>query len=258
MTEQNNRIHTTKDGSTTLYSEAFDQYYHNPNGALSESKQVFFETSGVVQCIQDHKDFNVLEVGFGTGLNFLLLLNYCLEAESTSTIHFYTVEAFPITSDTAAQFDFSDLEHHTLLTPLLTDVFKSLKAGMNSFKLLPDLDVFLHVYYGPFSQFQFNEVAASFIFHDPFSPEVNDELWTSNTFETLKSFSAPTCTLTTYCAASKARAAMAYAGWYVAKTRGALGKREMTIASTSEDNLVPFKRVNEEKLIQRYKDGDFS
>ena len=50
---------------------------------------------------------------------------------------------------------------------------------------------------------------------------------------------------------------MAVAGWKLAKARGALGKREMTIASLSENNLTDFKRINEERLIERFNNGDF-
>lgn len=73
----------------------------------------------------------------------------------------------------------------------------------------------------------------------------------------LKSLAKGEAILGTYCAASKARAAMAVAGWKLAKARGALGKREMTIASLSENNLTDFKRINEERLIERFNNGDF-
>ncbi|MDZ7772376.1 MAG: MnmC family methyltransferase [Balneolaceae bacterium] len=98
---------------------------------------------------------------------------------------------------------------------------------------------------------------ADFIFHDPFSPDVNPELWTGEVFSKLLAWSAPSAVLATYCAASAARGAMCWAGWKVARAPGALGKREMSLASPDASMLEGFERVNEERLAARYEAGDF-
>lgn len=67
-------IHLCKDGSHTLYSGRFRQYYHNPNGALSESRHVFFDTPGWLADYDGERPFHLFEMGFGTGLNLLILL----------------------------------------------------------------------------------------------------------------------------------------------------------------------------------------
>ncbi len=126
---------------------------------------------------------------------------------------------------------------------------------MNEISITPKIT--LHLFHGLFDQFQPDNLQADYIFHDAFSPDVNPELWTGNTFIKLSNFSSEDTILTTYCAASKAQGAMAWAGWKVAKTQGALGKREMIIASTSQQPLEKFKRINEEHYARRYEDGDF-
>ena len=68
---------TTNDGSTTLYNGEIDECYHSMFGARNESMHIFIE-SGLKQCCK--KPINVLEVGFGTGLNAFLT---ALEAEKT-------------------------------------------------------------------------------------------------------------------------------------------------------------------------------
>ncbi|MFO7884188.1 MAG: MnmC family methyltransferase, partial [Desulfobacteraceae bacterium] len=73
----------------------------------------------------------------------------------------------------------------------------------------------------------------------------------------IASASAKDAVLTTYSAATSARAAMAVAGWYIARAPGALGKREMTVASKNPDKLSHLKRVDEERLARRFHDGDF-
>ena len=251
------KIHRTKDGSSTLYSDQFEQFYHNPNGAASESLHVFFETSGLITSLDSAESLTVLEVGFGTGLNFLLLLDILLQKKITIPVEFWSVEAFPVDQQTASEFNFEDHLKHPELNQLLPEIFAGLGQGVNQFKPLNDLDVRLNLFYGRFNDFDPKDLKADFIFHDPLSPEVNEELWTSDTFEKLASWSTAETVIATYCAASKARGAMCASGWKVARSRGALGKREMTVASLSEKKLANFKRVNEERLAERYRTGDF-
>jgi tRNA U34 5-methylaminomethyl-2-thiouridine-forming methyltransferase MnmC len=250
-------IHQTKDGSSTLYSETFEQFYHNPNGAASESLIVFFETSGLIDYLQSAASVTILEVGFGTGLNFILLLDILKKHNINIPVEFWTIEAFPVHPDTALQFDFKDHLHHSEFNDLLPTFFSDLKPGLNAITPLEELNVQLNIFYGAFEDFSSEKLQADFIFHDPFSPEVNEELWTKETFRKLAGFSKQHVLLATYCAASKARGAMCAAEWKVAKAQGALGKREMTLASLSEEKLSSFKRVNESRLADRYNSGDF-
>ncbi|MEQ9263762.1 MAG: tRNA (5-methylaminomethyl-2-thiouridine)(34)-methyltransferase MnmD [Balneolaceae bacterium] len=250
--------HISKDGSSTLYSSQFGQFYHNPNGAVSESKHIFFETSGLIKALEpDTESLTIFEVGFGTGLNFFLLIDQYLSKKLSFPIHFYSVEAFPIDSDTAKLFNFENFLASDLVRESVSKVFSGLKPGMNTITPVEGEDINLHLFYGPFEELDSIEHKADFIFHDPFSPEVNKELWTVDTFAKLKSFSITDTVLATYCAASKARASMAAAGWFISKAPGALGKREMTLASLNAEKLSSFKRVNEQRLIERLNEGAF-
>ncbi len=247
----------TKDGSSTFYSNTYKQYYHNPNGSVSESKHVFFETPGVTDTLASQNELTILEVGFGTGLNFFLLLDYYLSKKCSMPVRYYSIEAFPITQEEASKLNYASFSDFDELRTFSGHIFSHLATGMNTIKPLPDKDIELHLFIGTFDDFSPAGLKADFIFHDAFSPEVNAELWTAGAFQKLKTFSAPDAVLSTYCAASKARAAMAKAGWYLARSRGALGKREMTIASLSDQKLASFKRVNEKRLIERFLSNDF-
>lgn len=251
--------HISKDGSSTLYSSQFGQFYHNPNGAVSESKHIFFETSGLTKALNpDTESLTIFEVGFGTGLNFLLLIDQYLSKKLSFPVHFYSVEAFPIDNDTAALFNFENFLESEKVRESMPKVFSGLKPGMNTITPIESENIHLHLFYGPFQELGSIEHQIDFIFHDPFSPEVNEELWTVDTFLKLKSFSIMNTVLATYCAASKARATMASAGWFISKAPGALGKREMTLGSLNEEKLSAFKRVNEKRLIERLNNGEFS
>ncbi len=251
-------IRPTKDGSTTLYSEQFDQHYHNPNGAVAESRHVFFETPGVPAALRRSGSLKIFETGFGTGLNLLLVLDYLEKAENPPKVSFTSVEAFPVGPETATQFDFGDNPVLNRSKQVLADIFGTLQPGWNRFNIsnLLRLHLFAGFFDDVFEQSSLPE-PADFIFHDPFSPGANPDLWTVDVFKKLASVSTSNAVLSTYCAASSARAAMAAAGWYVARARGALGKREMTIASLSPEKLEGFRRVNEKRLAERLERGDF-
>lgn len=254
-TPEESRLVETRDGSHTVYSSRFDQHYHNPNGAVAESQYVFFEQTGLLEDLQTRDRLTILEVGFGTGLNLLLLMDYCLNLNHGIKIDYYSVEGFPLSAGTATQFNYGQHLDHPEVTSELTPIFSNLSEGMNHFEVADNLT--LHLFYGMFEDFTPQNVRANYIFHDAFSPDANPELWTGETFQKLGKFSAEDVILSTYSAASAAQGALAWAGWKIAKTQGALGKREMMLAALDADRLGSHKRINEERYAQRYEEGDF-
>lgn len=93
-----NKITLTADGSNTLYNESIGEHYHSKHGALQESKHVFI-AAGLAHAIETFPDqqINILEVGFGTGLNFLLTADYA--AERNIPITYTSLEAFPLRTE---------------------------------------------------------------------------------------------------------------------------------------------------------------
>jgi len=73
----NNQIKYTEDGSTTLYVPEIDETYHSVHGAIQESMHIFID-AGFKECKE--QNINILEIGFGTGLNAFLTL---IEAEKS-------------------------------------------------------------------------------------------------------------------------------------------------------------------------------
>lgn len=248
----------SKDGSSTLYSPTYQQFYHNPNGAIAESRHVFFETPGLASFFSENKPLTIFEVGFGTGLNFLLAADYYLKNKCTSPLHFYSIEVLPVTSTAARELNYAEKLSSPDLAPVLPNIFKELTSGINMIKPIPESDITLHLFIGDFIDADFEDLRANFIFHDPFSPDVNEELWSSEVFKKLTGFSSEHTILATYCAASKARGAMANADWFTARAKGALGKREMTLASPDKNRLKGYKLLNNERLAERYQNRAFS
>lgn len=265
MTDTKNNqptISTTGDGSPTLHSPRFDQHYHNPKGALSESRHVFWEHADLpARLVQSDTPLSIFEVGLGSGLNFFMLLNeirsYRAAGKSVAgQIHYTAVEAYPISVETAQALQFDELFEH-IQQDDVNRLFSELSPGQHEISF--DDEVTAHIWAGFFDEFEPPKSVLPFhvIWQDAFSPDANPDLWTDAVFRKLMDWSAPNVLMTTYCAAVRARAAMAVAGWYVARAEGALYKREMTVAALNEELLAHYKRVNEKRLAERWQAGDF-
>lgn len=245
---------TTKDGSHTIYSKRFDQHFHNPHGAVVESRHVFFEEPGLLISLQDCNNLSIAETGFGTGLNLLLLCEYLQKLNCNPKISYYAVEGYPISESVASRLNYFKYLEFSDKLPRFEEWFRNLKTGWNEVEVSPG--IMLHLFIGTFDEWQLEPNSIDYFFHDPFSIEANPEGWTLEFFIKLLNAAKYDAILTTYAAAVRARAAMASAGWQVASAPGALSKREMTVASPDGFQLKGFKLLNNAKLRHRY-DQDF-
>lgn len=286
MTSKNSnviyQIKQTGDGSDTIISETFNQPYHSLGGAVAESRYVYFETSGLADALSNDQDLTVLEIGFGTGMNLVLLLDYVSKSASNPGITFISVEAWPIEPEAARSINFGKNLDYLEYNSLLEGIFSDLNPGWNSIPVTKQVTLLLFV--GTFDEMTFispekfhsgsaqSDTAEltntqtvgkfisqpiDFVLHDPFSPESNPNGWTPALFSKIAEIASDSAMLTTYSAATSARAAMAVAGWTIARAPGALGKREMTVASKNPEKLSHLKRVNEKRLVERFEQGDF-
>src|SRR5574339_609963 len=100
-------IIVTGDGSHSISVQELNVAYHSVHGAIQESMHVFIK-AGLI----DSELFNyigvhqVLEVGFGTGLNALLTL---IEADKHKNRIYYTgIEPYPLNETEASQLNYCD------------------------------------------------------------------------------------------------------------------------------------------------------
>ncbi len=254
------RIELCRDGSHTLYSETRGSYYHNPNGAVEESLYIYFERPGIIEALKENKPVSVMEIGFGTGLNLLLLANLAKKLESKSQISFTSVEAYPISPEEAGLLNYREFVVYPELFDEVLEIFPSLHSGADAITLKKIGSVNAQIHRCLFDDFDpgaHHHSPFTHVLHDPFDPEKNPELWTPAVFERLRLLSGDEAMLVTYGASTKARASMAVGGWLPARAPGALGKREMTVASLSEPKLNGLKRLNEIRLRDRWNAGEF-
>lgn len=206
---------TTNDGSTTLYNGEIDECYHSMFGARNESMHIFID-SGLKQC--DKTQINVLEVGFGTGLNAFLT---ALEAEKSNTrIHYTTLELYPLTADIYSQLPYAtSAEERCLFTELHTCAWEhpiEITPQFLMTKLQADL-----------CAIEFDKTFDC-VFFDAFSPEKQPELWSTSIFEKIYHSMNSGGVLTTYCAKGIVRRTLQEVGFIVERIPGPIGgKREI-------------------------------
>jgi queuine tRNA-ribosyltransferase len=87
------------------------------------------------------------------------------------------------------------------------------------------------------------------IFHDPYSPANNAELWSVEWFKALRARAAQKAVLSTYSAATSTRVALLLGGWFVGAGLSTGSRGETTVAATSLELL---KQPLSERWLKRW------
>lgn len=203
----------TNDGSHSLFVKKLNETYHSIHGSIAEANHVFI-TNG----LQFHRklNINILEIGFGTGLNALLtLLNL-----NQKRVNYTSLEPFPISEKIYNKLNFHEL----------------LKSDKETFTKLHNSDWEVNV---PFTKkFNLNKLRKKIqyfnssekfdiIYFDAFAPEKQSEMWTKEVLSKCYHFLKPKGFLVTYCAKGVVKRTLKEVGFLVESLDGPPGKREM-------------------------------
>jgi tRNA U34 5-methylaminomethyl-2-thiouridine-forming methyltransferase MnmC len=214
----NRKIISTEDGSSTVFLSELNQHYHSIHGAMQESLHVFMKMGWNVVA-ESERQIDILEIGFGTGLNALLVLEECLRDDS-KIVSYTSLENYPLAIEEVKQLNYvqNDLKKELFLR-LHESVWNEEVKIVDNFslnKIRVRLEDFIPVV---------NKY--NLIFFDAFAPDFQPELWTEEIFRKL--FLSMKCggILVTYCAKGQVRRNMIAAGFTVERLEGPPGKREM-------------------------------
>lgn len=213
------RIILTADGSHSLHVDKLDEIYHSTNGAITESEHVFLRTG----FDHVHNTFNpveLLEVGFGTGLNALLTAMESLN--KNLKVNYSGLEPYPIKAEIITK-----LNYPGILEGNSAEIWNRIHGGewntwveINpNFKLLKS-EQQLEFYTLPQNHY-------NLIYFDAFSPPVQPELWSEDIFRKLFDSLQKGGTFVTYSARGSVRRNLQSAGFVVERLPGPPGKREM-------------------------------
>lgn len=218
------KIITTADGSKTIHIEDWDEQYHSKHGAIQEAQHVFIK-EGLQHYSAKNKStsVDVLEIGFGTGLNAFLTL---LEADNIkSKINYVGVEAYPVSMDDIDQLNYVELisaENETVFNKLHTVSWEKEHEITSKFKLQKRQQFFSEIK---------DNYAFDLIYFDAFGARVQPELWSKSIFETMYKALKPNGVLVTYAAIGEVKRNMKSLGFMVERLKGPPGKRHMLRAT---------------------------
>jgi tRNA U34 5-methylaminomethyl-2-thiouridine-forming methyltransferase MnmC len=224
------QIVTTGDGSHTLYVPRLNEHYHSTFGAIRESRHIFIE-AGLKQIFPFHNPVKILEIGFGTGLNALLSL---IEAEkSGKTIHYTTIEPFPLNTEIT-----SKLNYPALIGIETEPLFNRLHEVDWNRKIQITEHFILHKILNSLEKTDLEDNCFELVFFDAFGPEVQPDLWTEKIFREILLSLIKGGILVTYSVKGSVRRALKTSGFSVEKIPGPAGKREITRAIKNGDKQV--------------------
>jgi tRNA 5-methylaminomethyl-2-thiouridine biosynthesis bifunctional protein len=211
-------------------SRRYDDVYFSAQDGLAEARAVFLQGCGLPQAWAGRSRFVVGELGFGTGLNVLALIDlWARSRPPQARLHIFSIEAHPIAADDARRA----LGHWPELADLaarLTARWPGRARGVHRVEL-PDLGVILDVAVA--------EVAealeawcgrADAWFLDGFAPARNPAMWREEVLALVAARSAPGATAATFTVAGAVRRGLTAAGFAVEKQPGFGRKRERLAA----------------------------
>ncbi len=230
-----------KDG---LRSPAFDDVYFNTDENLADASYVFLEGNNLIQRweAQAHEGvqsdvFVVAETGFGSGLNFLLLMKLWQQQKNKpKQLHFISCELHPFgkkqLSKILAQFSELKTQSEALLSHYPNG--ESIRFGFYRLQLFDSVSLTLMVGDAAACYQQCHaQVDAWFL--DGFDPKKNPKMWSNSLFQQINRLSKKGTTIATYTAASSIRRLIESQGFQVNKRKGFGKKREMITAVMLDD-----------------------
>jgi len=217
-------IVTTADGSKTIYNAQVGENYHSKHGALQESQHVFLN-SGLRYFLAgiEADSVSVLEVGLGTGLNFLLTAEYCTAKQFN--LNYTGIEAYPLTEEMIAQTDYQGYISSSIWTSFLEAYPKSTSASV---QLNPYVQLYTaHTQLADFQSIELFDM----IYFDAFASLHQPEMWSEEAIRHTIQFLKPGGVFVTYAITGNLKRLLKALGLKVEKAPGAPGKREMLRAT---------------------------
>ena len=204
----------TENGSSTFYLPELQEHYHSKFGAVQESCLVFIK-HGFHEVKREC--FNILEVGFGTGLNALLTF---LENNDRYEIFYHGIDLYPLDKKIISKLNYPEV------LGCSDQLFKKIHEAKWNAKTRISGKTVLFKEKADFTGLSL-ENRYHLVYFDAFAPEVQPEMWDHDIFKKIHHAMADHSILTTYCAKGKVKRTLVKTGFIIEKLPGPPGKREI-------------------------------
>jgi tRNA 5-methylaminomethyl-2-thiouridine biosynthesis bifunctional protein len=207
-------------------SAQFGDLYYSAEGGLDEARQVYLAGCGLPEAWRGRRAFCVGELGFGTGLNIIALLElWARRRPADGRLAIFSVEAFPVDAADAARAVAAWPELAPIAARLLAR-WPGRRRGFHRVDL-PELHATLDL-----AVMEAADALAAWSgradawFLDGFAPALNPQMWRAEVLEGVAQRSAPGARLATYTVAGEVRRGLAAAGFTVNRAPGFGAKRQ--------------------------------
>jgi tRNA U34 5-methylaminomethyl-2-thiouridine-forming methyltransferase MnmC len=224
MSMQEPQLIKTGDGSHSLFNPLLNETYHSHHGALQESLHVFIKMGldAWLDWYPEQKSILVLEVGFGTGLNALLALQWA--RKNDCRLHYTTLEPYPISPALAGELNYA------ALLDAREDMARLHDAVWEEDVLLYDSFI-LHKTKQSLETITLAADQYDVVFFDAFAPSKQPELWEKHLLQKVANTMKAGGLFCTYCAKGQLKRDLKDSGLLVETLPGAPGKKEMVRAA---------------------------
>ncbi len=211
------QVKLTEDGSHTLYVPELDECYHSTHGSVQESNLIFIQYG-----LNDSKKkaLDILEIGFGTGLNAFLTF-IATQNSPNKKINYTGIELYPVDADKAILLNYPEI-----IDSGNRETFEKMHFAQWNEPVEISKNFTLTKLHADFTKTEFDK-KFDVIYFDAFSPEKQAEMWDEKLFGKLYLCASDNAVITTYCAKGVVRRAMMSAGFEVERLPGPIGKREV-------------------------------
>lgn len=216
-------IITTSDGSHSLRNDELNETYHSIHGAMQESIHVFIK-KGLDHFLELNPtvaEVNILEIGFGTGLN--ALLTWQRSFQISQKLNYTSLETFPIPEELWSKLNYAADESSTA-------GFRRLhEAEWNTFV---DIENNFHLRKIEQSLEDLTPPVESFdiVYYDAFAPNKQPEMWTPDILSKVAAALKKGGILVTYCAKGQLKRDLKALELEISTLDGPPGKKEMVRA----------------------------
>jgi tRNA 5-methylaminomethyl-2-thiouridine biosynthesis bifunctional protein len=202
----------------------YGDVYHSSSGALAQARHVFMAGCGLPSAWADAGSWNVLETGFGLGLNFLAVREAArLDPRAPARLRFVSVEAHPVDAEDVRRA--GELNGAALAASAkeLADRWPS-RPRRDVDLVFDDGRVHLQVLVGDAAdrlrQLTDEGFEAHSIFLDGFSPDRNPAMWSRQTLAAVAHCARPGSRLATWSVAREVRTVLADLGYTLQRRAG--------------------------------------
>ena len=214
-------IRTTSDGSKTLHINDLNENYHSHHGALQEAQHVFIDNG---LNLINGCEINILELGFGTGLNVLVSIDEFLKTDKNHKIHYFTLEKYPINIDEVTELNYGSLFSKNEMSEIFLKIHNA--HWSKKTEIWPNF--FLTKYQADFFELKNLDLPKiDLVYFDCFGARVQPDLWEKPLFELVADTMKSGGLLTTYSSKGSVRRILTALNFKVEKKSGPPGKREM-------------------------------